>query len=277
MFASTATAQRIERAEAETMRAIVAPLVASEQSPAAFVRALGGGVATFVRVGSPMNKIIAVGLEAALDEAALAEVEAAYRERGEPVRVELATLALPHVGTRLCERGYRLLGFENVLARPLLDASEGAARDGGGAVRVERMTEATVAAWKAALVDGFAASDDTGLPVDAPVRAVIETVVEDQMAMTGLYRYLAFVDGVLAGAASMHVHEGVALLTGSATLPAARRRGVQAALIATRLEEARARGAELAVITTAPGSQSQANVSRRGFALAYARAILLAD
>ena len=50
---------------------------------------------------------------------------------------------------------------------------------------------------------------------------------------------------------------------------------MQAALIAARLADARARGAELAVITTAPGSQSQANVTRRGFALAYARAILV--
>ena len=32
--------------------------------------------------------------------------------------------------------------------------------------------------------------------------------------------------------------------------------------------------AELAVITTAPGSQSQDNVMKHGFALGYARAIL---
>jgi len=34
-------------------------------------------------------------------------------------------------------------------------------------------------------------------------------------------------------------------------------------------------GCDLAVITTAPGSKSQANVMRTGFALLYARAILV--
>jgi hypothetical protein len=48
---------------------------------------------------------------------------------------------------------------------------------------------------------------------------------------------------------------------------------VQGALGAARL--AQAHGAELAVITTAPGWQSQANVMKRGFALVYARGILL--
>lgn len=66
----------------------------------------------------------------------------------------------------------------------------------------------------------------------------------------------------------MRLHDGVALFTGSATLLEHRRRGVQAALIAARLDEARTRGAELAMITTAPGSLSQANVMKHGFSLA---------
>src|SRR6478609_720317 len=114
MFVATATAQRIERAEVETMRAMVAPHVASQRAPDAFVRALDGGVAAFVRAGSPMNKVIGVGLAAPL------------AEEGPPARDER--------------------------------------------VRVARMTDATVAAWKAALVDGFAASDDSGVPVDVHTR-----------------------------------------------------------------------------------------------------------
>jgi ribosomal protein S18 acetylase RimI-like enzyme len=72
-------------------------------------------------------------------------------------------------------------------------------------------------------------------------------------------------------------HDGVASLTGSATLVDQRRRGVQAALIGARLREARARGAELATMVTAPGSQSQANVMKHGFALGYARAVLVRE
>jgi hypothetical protein len=72
----------------------------------------------------------------------------------------------------------------------------------------------------------------------------------------------------------MRVQGDVALLTGAATLRADRRTGVHTALIARRLADARAAGARLAIITTAPGTQSMANVMKHGFALLYARAVL---
>ncbi len=40
-----------------------------------------------------MNKVIGAGIDEPLDEALLAEIEALYLERNEPVRVELSTLA----------------------------------------------------------------------------------------------------------------------------------------------------------------------------------------
>ena len=49
MFADAAMAARIERAEAETMRAMVAAMPATGRAPDAFVRAIDGGVAAFVR------------------------------------------------------------------------------------------------------------------------------------------------------------------------------------------------------------------------------------
>jgi GNAT superfamily N-acetyltransferase len=95
------------------------------------------------------------------------------------------------------------------------------------------------------------------------------------MAAAGLRHYLALRDGVPAGGASMHVTGGVAQLTGAATLPQHRRRGVQSALLSARLADAAAEGCDLAVVTTQPGSKSQQNVQRNGFDLLYARAILV--
>jgi len=69
----------------------------------------------------------------------------------------------------------------------------------------------------------------------------------------------------------------VAQLTGAATAPAHRRHGVQAALLSARLADAAAAGCDIAVITTQPGSTSQANAQRRGFDLLYTRAILVRD
>ena len=80
-----------------------------------------------------------------------------------------------------------------------------------------------------------------------------------------------------AGAASMRLFEGVAQLTGAATLPEHRRRGVQSALLAARLADAAAARCDVAVVTTQPGSKSHENVQRQGFELLYARAILVRE
>jgi GNAT superfamily N-acetyltransferase len=91
----------------------------------------------------------------------------------------------------------------------------------------------------------------------------------------GLSRFVARRDGVAAGGASLRLGEQAALLCGAATLPAHRRRGVQTALLAARLRVAAEAGCDVAVVTTAPGSKSQENVQRQGFALLYARAVLV--
>ena len=73
----------------------------------------------------------------------------------------------------------------------------------------------------------------------------------------------------------MHFAGGIAQLTGAATAPPHRRRGVQAALLAARLDDAVGAGCEVAVVTTQPASTSaEENVRRRGFGLLYTRAVL---
>jgi hypothetical protein len=54
-------------------------------------------------------------------------------------------------------------------------------------------------------------------------------------------------------------------MCGAATLQVFRRRGIQTALLERRLIDARAAKCKLAVVTTQPGSKSQANSQRRGF------------
>ncbi|GAA4988345.1 hypothetical protein GCM10025734_13900 [Kitasatospora paranensis] len=88
-------------------------------------------------------------------------------------------------------------------------------------------------------------------------------------------RYVALLDGVIVGGAGLRMAEGVAQFTGAATAPDHRRRGVQTALLSTRLADAAAAGCDIAVVTTQPGSTSQQNAQRRGFDLLYTRAVLL--
>ncbi|HET9623480.1 MAG TPA: GNAT family N-acetyltransferase [Kofleriaceae bacterium] len=269
MFVDLSTALRLERAEAHVIQAVAEACAA----PRAFALPIGAGVAGYLRPGSPLNKLTGIGLDGVPDDAALERFEARFAERDEPPRVELATLADPALGQRLTARGYALHGFENVLVRRLADLAP--PRPSGDGIAIERVTADRAATWHAAVLDATLASDATGVPPDAYTRDVVDGALADFLATPGFTPYLAAIDGALAGGASMMIHAGVAVLTGSATLPRHRRRGVQAALIARRLHDARAAGAELAIITTGPGTQSQANVMKRGFALGHARAILV--
>jgi GNAT superfamily N-acetyltransferase len=90
----------------------------------------------------------------------------------------------------------------------------------------------------------------------------------------GFHRSAARIDAQIVVAASLRTDAGLAHLTGSATLPAARRRGLQTALIRRRLEDAARDGCDLAFVVTAPGSKSQENLLRAGFAPLYVRAAL---
>lgn len=266
MFVAATAARRIERAEAEVARAVIA---SARGAPNAFWRPFESGAASYLRPDSPMNKVIGAGLDAPIDPRALSELETALRARSDVVRVELATVAPAESGILLTERGYRLFGFEDVWIRSVM-APE---REGGSGVEVRCV--GAVDCWRTATIEAVACPDGTGVSVDALSRKTIETAIDDVLEAAGFERYVALLDGVVAGAASMFVHDGIALLTGSATLPAFRRRGVQTALIAARLGAARDRGAELAAVTTLPASRSGANAARHGFALGYTRAILV--
>jgi ribosomal protein S18 acetylase RimI-like enzyme len=83
------------------------------------------------------------------------------------------------------------------------------------------------------------------------------------------------IEQAFAVCARLRMAGGIAQLTGAATAPAHRRRGVQTALLSARLADAAAAGCDIAVVTTQPGSKSQQNVQRQGFDPLYTRAVLV--
>lgn len=269
MFASRALAARIEGCEARLGTSVARGAAGVEHAGRAVVP-IAGGVSAFVRPGS-INKVIGVGFAGVPDDGALAEIEAFWWAQGERVRFEISTLADPEIFKMLGARGYQLLEFENVLGLALPAAGVGPAQ--GADVTV--VTDELIPSWYEAMLDGFAVPDGSDAAAPMP-REVLESVFADFLqAEWGQRRYLATVEGAAAGAATARFDDGVAQLCGASTVPQLRRRGVQRALLARRLEDAAREGCEVAVVTTAPGSQSQANVMKLGFGLLYARAVLV--
>ncbi|MGJ6126382.1 GNAT family N-acetyltransferase [Mycolicibacterium sp. Y3] len=258
LFAGTELAARIEAAETALISA-----------GATWARPLAGGAACFAGPDSPLTKVVGLGFAGVSGDAELDEIEQEYARLGAPVQVELANLADPQIGALLTGRGYRLVSFEHVLGtRPAVHPAAA-----GADIQIAGADE--LSAWVDVVVDGFAQPDTEGVPSHEDfARDVIACAIRDMVA-AGTVTYLARCGGSIAGGASMRLTGGIAQLTGAATAPAFRRRGVQSALLAARLSDAYTAGADIAVVTTSPGSKSQQNVQRRGFALLYTRAILV--
>ena len=85
--------------------------------------------------------------------------------------------------------------------------------------------------------------------------------------------YVALVDGVPAGGAEIHLSDGVASLTGAATIGGFRGRGCHRALLLHRLEQTALLGCDLVVSRCAVGSVSQRNMERCGLSVAYTKVI----
>lgn len=279
LFASTELAARIERAEARLVTDCTRCAAARRPQQETLVLPIAGGVATFAGPGSPLDKLAGLGFDGPVPPAELAAIERAFTRHGTPLQVELSCLAEPSIARMLTARGYALVGFENVLGRALTPHEPyPTGPELRPATVITRSEAHELPVWLEAVVAGFAAPDTEGVAAHEEFpREALEQAIGDMAGADGFHRYLARRGDEVAGGASLRMSEGVAQLCGAATLPAHRRRGVQTALLGTRLAEAARAGCDLAVVTTLPGSKSQHNVQRRGFELLYTRAILVRD
>lgn len=272
-LSSREVVERLERNEACLIDETAAAAAARLGGNAVVRFDLAGGVAVHAGALAPFNKLAGLGFAGTPEEVELARVEALFAARATPLRVELASHADPAVAALLARRGYGLVGFEDVLARDLRELPLPATP---AHVDVRPSPAAEQAAWTAVLVDGFAAPDARGVSSDESFpRDVLEAALGDMGDSPRFERFLARLDGAPAGAAGLRLCDGVATLCGAATLRERRGRGEQTALLAARLARAAQAGCDLAVVTTQPGSTSQHNVLRKGFRIAYTRAVLV--
>lgn len=276
MFANASLARRIERAEMGLIlegAAAAARRVPAEQM---IVHEFNGGAAIFIEPGAPFNKTVALGFDGVPAQEGLDRLEEQFAERRAPLQFEVATLADPAVARALTQRGYELVGFENVLALPLDRSTRFEPVTG---VEVTRAGENESREWLEAVAVGFMHPDTFDGPSSQPLlpRDVLDRVFGDTLVAPRFERYLARRGGEVAGGGSFRIQDGIAQLSGAATLPPHRRHGVQSALLRHRLTEAVRRGCDMAVVTTEPGSKSQENAQKAGFALLYARAVLVKE
>jgi hypothetical protein len=213
---------------------------------------LGDAFAIFMGEGSPITQ--AYGR---FGTANLEAIDRFYAGRASQWEAIVTPFDGPEAGQAIFDAGGRIKGWESTLVHSL-DEVPSVALPPGGTLEVATGAEAGV--WCETVLDGFMDG------ADAP--PVLRAVVETAVATEGLRPYLARIDDEPAAGAALFVHGGVAFLGCASTRSRFRRRGLQSALIARRLRDARGE-AELAWIGTDPGSGSQRNAERAGFRLAY--------
>jgi hypothetical protein len=275
LHATVELARRVDRAEVDFCA------VAGGYGLRGGVQSLevGGGRALYGRPGSPLNKVLGLGLEGPVSDADLDRIEAFYARHNAPVQIELCPIAPPDLAPRLASRGYVVQSFENEVARLLeewsLDEPGEPAKAGpypndeagAGFSRLDDVSVTRTAdpddeeTWVRVTAEGFEASEEM-------------TAVMRQFAHPSIVRYLARIGGEPAGGGAAFLNGGVLGIFGTATTPRFRRRGVQTAIAWRSLMDARGE-ADLAIATVAPGSASQRTFERLGFQVLYTRVILV--
>lgn len=273
MFATASLARRIEQADAGIVRAVARAAAGRVADGDLIFHEMHGGVAAYVEPGSPYNKAAGFGFEGVPSPGALSALERQFAERRAPLQFEISSLADPAFVRALTARGYELAGFENVLG---IAIGAGDAAPPAPGVRITTVGEDDNRLWIDTMADAFAAPDvyDGPAAQEEIPRDVLTRIFGDSVA-AGFDRYLAWRGDAAAGAASFRAEQGIAQFCGAATMPGHRRQGVQSALLGHRLREAARRGCDVGVVTTTPGSTSQANVQKAGFVLLYVRALLV--
>jgi GNAT superfamily N-acetyltransferase len=262
VFSDLVLARRLERTEAHSnamfveARARVAP-----ESGAAWIEA-AGTYAMFDGVQSPCTQSFGLGLFEDATPEALDTIENFFKERGASVFHETSPMAGQSLVELLHQRGYRPIEYTSVLYRELTGSGLAEPDPTIHTRLVDPSTEGDL--WADISARGWAEEHPEFVDFLRDLGKV-NAAREDPLC------FLAEIDGQPGAASGLSIHQGVALFAGASTVPHLRRRGLQYALLAARMQHARERGCDLAMMGAAPGSASQRNAERHGFRIAYTR------
>lgn len=264
-FVDRALAARIEAVEVTQLSSLARLVKDRRPETSAEARAVAGGVAVYVGRANSLSRAVGLGMSGPVSAEDADALVDHYASREMDARILVSPYADASLYEHLGARGFALSRFDSVLTRRVEPAAS-APLDGAVTVTIAGPEDA--ARWVRASLDGF------GVP-EGPAARESAAIFEVAFALPGVTYFLSSIGGALAGAAAVYVHERTAYFFAASTAAAHRGRGAQAALIKARLAFAREAGCDLAFTATAPGSGSQRNFERAGFATAYSQAMLV--
>jgi GNAT superfamily N-acetyltransferase len=255
----------------ETRLATSLPEVAD--STLAFGPDEGGGVACIGSKGSWVNTAVGLGMWGTVPLAAIDRLVEFYAGTGIEPRVEACPYAHLSLIASLADRGFVLRDYESVFARSIHahETFHVPTLDGICIERLPRDNPALIDLFAQTVASGFAAPKEaSAASIEITARCARHPRCEsfaafagDRMVGAGSFESLKVGDRLMGALFSLSVH------------PDFRGKGIQSALIATRLEHASRLGCTLVTIGAQPGVSTQRNALRAGFQVMYTKAILV--
>ncbi len=265
-FVDKAFARRLESAEeipqvdCARMLQKLRPEIGADFAP------ICGGHMMFAGLNSPIGHAAGLGFDGPITAADLDRLEAFYRSHNAPAQVDICPLTHPSVLELVNARGYGMLELNNVLYRDL-DSQDKVEIPSGIEIRRSNPNEADV--FSDLLTRSFF---DKGKPPED-----FANMLAPLFHFPECLTFVATAEGVPIAAAAGRVipEHRVFALFGAGTLPEFRGRGIQTALLRTRMKAAAEAGCELAVVVTHGGTTSERNCNRLGFRIAYSKATVI--
>lgn len=256
-------ARKLERTEGLACAAIVQSRAQLQAHSRSCWHDFGGSCAMFDGPDSPMTQSFGLGLFDDPQGHELDAIEAFFHGHSTKSVLEVSPLAGLETIGRLQERQYRIIEMSSVLCR----ASAGGVQRAptmASSLRVRVIDASETALWAHTAAAGWGSeSEDIAHFILELGHAIVPA--------ESMVSFLAELDDRAVASASLFMGNGVALLAGASTTPAARNQGAQTALLAARLDYAAQHGCPLAMMATEPGSASQRNAERQGFRISYTR------
>ena len=259
-----ALARRIEAHEAWSASSHA--FTQSLRGDATLVGALpvGEGHAVFCGSRSPNNALYGWGLSASDFETEIDAAEAFYRARHAVCAVRLCPMAQPDALRTLTTRGYGIRDFMNVYVRRPEPTADDHAEHGDITIRSAAPIEAREWFARAGYAGPWADPDG------------VEFMLIRSCFKPGSQLFLARQGDEVVGGGALEIMNGTAALMAAMTSPYSRGRGVHSLLVQARLRAAYEAGCDLALVHTRSGADSQRNVLRAGFQLAYTTVTVVA-
>ncbi|MEM7755954.1 MAG: GNAT family N-acetyltransferase [Planctomycetota bacterium] len=227
-------------------------------------------------VDAVVTDCIGLGFHGPVGDEVIDRVEGVFGRCESIPEIECGPYAHPTLLAQLERRGY---GVRNYLQVFWMDLTEAPAERVSG-VEVRRVDEADAADLELAVRTIARGREGVAAEPTEPARVMAEQVAACAQNAT----FLAFIDGKPAGGSTVGLwHDdplcsaGHANLFGGSTLPWARRRGVQRALMLERLRYAHEAGARSVSLDCEPMIASERNARRVGFELVCTKGVFVRE